>query len=155
VSVLHLSRAFAAPRERVVAAWTDPALLRQWWAAVHGWSTSRAEVDLRPSGRYRLSMRDPAAGEEYTVTGKYLEVSLPERLVYTWTWEGEAEIMKGSEGTTVTVEFVAHGDTTTVNITHEGFADERITRLHQEGWSGCLDNLERALGKRTDSAEQQ
>jgi uncharacterized protein YndB with AHSA1/START domain len=142
---MRLTRTFAAPRERIVAAWTDPELLRQWWAAMHGWTTSVAEVDLRPSGRYRLSMRDPVAGEEYTVSGEYLEVSLPERLVYTWTWEGEAEIMRGSEGTTVTVEFIADGDTTTVNVTQEGFADDRISGMHVEGWTGCLDNLERTL----------
>jgi uncharacterized protein YndB with AHSA1/START domain len=113
---------------------------------VQGWETSLAEVDLRPSGRYRLTMRDPAAGEEYTVAGEYVEVLPPERLVYTWTWEGGAEIMSGSEATVVEVEFVADGGATEVVLTHRGFADERIRELHGEGWSGCLANLEEVLG---------
>ena len=143
MSGLRLTRVFAAPRERVFAAWTDPHLLRSWWAAQHGWSTSLAEVDLRKNGHYRLSMRDPLANDEYTVTGEYLEVSPPERLVYTWTWEGDAEIMRGSEGTLVEVDFRAVGKATEVVIRHRGFAHDRVRDLHGAGWSGCLANLGR------------
>lgn len=140
---LRLTRRYDAPRERVFAAWTDPALLRRWWAAVQGWETSRAEVDARPGGRYRLSMWDGRA--EYTVSGEYLELVPPERLAYTWTWEGGDEIMRGSEGTLVTVEFVEAGSGTEVVLTHTGFAGDGIRDLHGEGWSGCLDNLKGAL----------
>jgi uncharacterized protein YndB with AHSA1/START domain len=147
VAELRLTRRFAAPRERVFDAWTSPELLRRWWAALQGWETSVAEVDLRPRGRYRLSMRDPEAAAEYTVVGEYVEVRRPERLAYTWTWEGEPQEMRGSERTLVVVEFEEDGDATEVVLTHSGFADERIRDLHGEGWSGCLDNLEtRVLG---------
>lgn len=139
---MRLTRRFAAPRERVFEAWTDPALLRRWWAALQGWETSTAEVDLRPQGRYLLSMRDPESGAEYTVVGEYVDVRRPERLAYTWTWEGEAEIMQGSEGTLVVVEFLERGGETEVVLTHQGFADARIRDLHGEGWEGCLANLE-------------
>lgn len=142
---LRLTRRFAAPRERVFEAWTNPELLRRWWAALQGWETSVAEVDLRPQGHYRLSMRDPEGGAEYTVVGEYVEVQRPERLVYTWTWQGEPDEMRGSERTVVVVEFVENGDATEVLLTHRGFADDRIRDLHGEGWSGCLENLERRL----------
>jgi uncharacterized protein YndB with AHSA1/START domain len=139
VSVLRLTRRFAAPRERVFEAWTDPDLLRRWWAALQGWETSLAEVDLRPQGRYRLSMSD---GErDYTVVGEYVEVRPPARLAYTWTWEGEPEEMRGSEGTLVEVDFVEDGGGTEVVVTHRDFAGDRIRDLHGEGWGGCLDNL--------------
>jgi uncharacterized protein YndB with AHSA1/START domain len=143
VTVLRLTRRFAAPRERVFEAWTDPALLRRWWAALQGWETSLAEVDVRPQGRYRLSMSD---GErDYTVVGEYVEVRPPARLAYTWTWEGEPEEMRGSEGTLVEVDFVEDGGRTEVVLTHSGFAGERIRDLHGEGWGGCLDNLSRRV----------
>lgn len=147
VGVLRMSRRFAASRERVFQAWTDPALLRRWWAALQGWEGGEAEVDLRPGGRYRLSMRDPQAGAEYTVVGEYVDVRPPERLAYTWTWAGEPAEMRGSEGTLVVVEFHDDGDGTEVVLTHSGFADGRIRDLHGEGWAGCLDNLDaRMLG---------
>lgn len=147
MSVLRLTRRFAAPRERVFDAWTDPVLLRRWWAALQGWDTSVAEVDLRPRGHYRLSMRDGDVGAEYTVVGEYVEVRRPERLAYTWTWEGDPELMRGSEGTLVVVEFLEDGSETDVVLTHSGFADDHIRDLHGEGWAGCLENLEgRVLG---------
>ena len=48
--------------------------------------TRRVQTDLRPGGRYRLSMRDPS-GVVRSVGGEYVEVDPPRRLVYTWTWE--------------------------------------------------------------------
>lgn len=143
--VLRLTRRFAAPRERVFDAWTDPRLLRRWWAALQGWETSRAEVDLRPRGRYVLSMRDDASGAIHTVAGEYVEVRRPERLSYTWTWEGEPQEMRGSERTLVLVEFAEDGGGTRVDLTHRGFADGHIRDLHGEGWAGCLDKLERRV----------
>lgn len=143
--MLRLTRRFAAPRERVFDAWTDPLLLSRWWAALQGWETSRAEVDLRPQGRYLLSMHDGASGAVHTVVGEYVEVRRPERLSYTWTWDGEPEEMRGSEHTLVLVEFAEEGDGTRVDLTHGGFADERIRDLHGEGWTGCLDKLERRV----------
>lgn len=142
MSELRLTRRFAASPERVFDAWTNPELLRRWWAALQGWETALAEVDLRLGGRYRLSMRDPDADAEYTVSGEYLEVRRPERLAYTWTWEGDPEIMRGSEGTVVAVELREDGGGTELELTHRGFDDERIRDLHLEGWNGCLDNLE-------------
>jgi uncharacterized protein YndB with AHSA1/START domain len=144
-AVLRLSRRFAAPPERVFDAWTDPAVLRDWWAANPDWEGAEAEVDLRPGGRYRLSMRDTASGAVHTVTGEYTEIARPARLTYTWTWEGDPPEMRGSEGTFVTVDFLPDGDGTLVVLTHSGFADETIRDLHDTGWAACLDNLERRV----------
>lgn len=140
---LRLSRRFAATREHVFAAWTSAEVLRRWWALA-GWELTAAEVDLREHGRYRLAMRHPEHGEQ-GVVGEYVEVRRPERLVYTWTWEGEPELMRGSERTLVTVEFAQDGDETEVVVTHSGFADERIRDLHLEGWTEQLTNLAQEL----------
>jgi uncharacterized protein YndB with AHSA1/START domain len=137
---LRLTHRFEAPRERVFDAWTDPELLRRWWAAAPDWDTPSAEVDLRPGGRYRLSMRNPETGDVHTVGGEYTEVSRPERLVYTWAWEGEDA---NREETVVTVEFADRGgDATEVVLTHAGFASDESRTNHEHGWRGCLANLE-------------
>ena len=137
---LRLERTFPAPRDEVFRAWTEPVVLRRWWAAAPGWEGALAEVDVRVGGRYRLSMRDPETGAEHTVGGEYVEVDPPARLVYTWTWEG-ADADSASAGSLVTVEFSEDGGRTTVVLTHEGIADERSRDQHAHGWAGCLDNL--------------
>jgi uncharacterized protein YndB with AHSA1/START domain len=142
---LEMSHRFAAPRERVFEAWTNPQVLRRWWAAAPGWDTPRAEVDAQEGGRYRLSMRTDT-GEVHTVRGEYTEVRPPERLAYTWSWEeGPEPAMAGSENTLVVVEFLEDGDGTLVRLTHSGFADERIREMHVHGWGAVLANLERSV----------
>ena len=86
---LVLTRIFDAPPEKVFRAWTEPDLLKQWFAPLP-WTTPRAEIDLRPGGANLIVMRNPE-GEEFPNSGVYLEVVKNERLVftdaYTRAWE--------------------------------------------------------------------
>lgn len=140
---LRLTRTVAAPREAVFRAWTDPEALRRWWVPFEGMSVPAAEVDLRPGGRYRLTMRN-AKGEEFHLTGVYREVRPPERLVYTWRWEGTERDDEGE--TLVTVEFVAAGRSTELHLTHAQFPDADTRDRHDAGWCGVLDRLVRTMG---------
>jgi uncharacterized protein YndB with AHSA1/START domain len=145
VIALRAERTFDAPREAVFAAWTNPEVLRRWWASEPGWQSPSAEVDLRVGGRYRLSMGDPHSGAVHTVAGEYTEVRPPEHLAYTWAWEGDPPEMEGSAGTLVTVEFAENDGRTTVTVVHTGFATEQARDLHTGGWGGCLDSLGRRV----------
>src|SRR3989442_10951037 len=86
---LIISRIIDAPRERVFKAWTDPELLKQWFAPLP-YTTPVAELDVRPGGANLIVMRDPA-GNEFPNRGVYLEVVKNERIVftnaYTEAWE--------------------------------------------------------------------
>ena len=143
-TALKLTHRFAAPRDEVFDAWTNPDVLRKWWSAADTWSTPVAEVDARPGGRYRLSMKTNQ-GEIHTVGGEYQEVDRPERLVYTWQWEEGPEPVQGGNDTVVTVEFVEDGDGTLVKLRHSGFANDEIKGMHAQGWQGVLANLEKRL----------
>lgn len=144
-TALRLEHRYAAPRQSVFDAWTNPQVLKRWWAAAPTWETPLAEVDAREGGSYRLSMRTDE-GDVHTVRGEYTEISPPERLVYTWAWEeGPEPAMAGSESTLVVVEFVEDGDGTLVKLTHSGFASEQIRDLHVQGWEAVLANLERSV----------
>jgi uncharacterized protein YndB with AHSA1/START domain len=144
---LRIERAFAATPERVFDAWTNPVVLRRWWAAQPDWVSPEAVTDLRVGGRYRLAMQDTATGEVRVVVGEYLEVERPRRLVYSWTWEGGPAAMAGSERTVVSVRFEPQGAGTRVVLEHRGFAGPQVCELHGHGWRGCLDALEaRVLG---------
>jgi uncharacterized protein YndB with AHSA1/START domain len=139
---LELSHRFAAPREQVFDAWTNPEVLKRWWAAGATWDTPLAEVDARQGGTYRLSMRTDEC-EIHTVYGEYREVRPPERLAYTWSWEeGPGPAMKGAENTLVVIDFVEDGDGTVVKLTHTGFETEELRDMHTHGWQAVLANLE-------------
>jgi uncharacterized protein YndB with AHSA1/START domain len=138
-ATLRLERTFDAPAEAVFDAWTNPEVLRRWWAADGAWRTPVAEVDLRVGGGYRLSMEDPDEGTLHTVRGEYREVSRPDRLVYSWCWE-EADGRSGHVST-VTVAFLGEGERTTVVLEHSGLASPQSVQQHRAGWEGCLESL--------------
>jgi uncharacterized protein YndB with AHSA1/START domain len=79
-------RIFAAPRERVFAAYTDPELIPRWWGP-RRMTTTVDRMDVRPGGSWRFVMRDPD-GEESGFRGVYRKVTPPERIVQTFEWEG-------------------------------------------------------------------
>ncbi len=135
-TTLRIIRTFAAPRDRVFQAWTDPEKLKLWWGPP-GFTTPVAEVDLRVGGRYRFGMKKSPDGELFYLSGAYREVRPPEKLVYTWRWENEAPASE----TLVTVEFRSLGGSTEVVLTHEMFANRHERDQHEMGWTGCLERL--------------
>jgi uncharacterized protein YndB with AHSA1/START domain len=141
---LRLERTFNAPAQAVFDAWTSAEVLRRWWPAGSDWETPVAEVDVREGGNLRLVMRSPD-GEEFGGSGEYLEIDPPERLAFTWTWDGH----EGHDGTPlVEVEFRAREDgTTTVVLTNRGLRDEESKRSHKQGWDASFDNLDRVLAE--------
>jgi uncharacterized protein YndB with AHSA1/START domain len=147
---LEIRRMFAAPREKVFAAWTQREQLEKWMcrdATAH--TVIHHLQDIRTGGRYVIEVRDSAKGEVYWGQGEYLEVTPPEKVRFTWNWtkkrpEGE-NLHPGSEQTEVTVEFLACGRSTELVLTHRGFGDEKMRKEHDGGWKGCLDLLEEVL----------
>jgi len=76
---LVISRFINAPRDRLFATWTQR--LPEWWGP-YGMKTPVCEMDLRPGGVFRTVMRAPD-GTEYSTRGLFLEVTAPERIVFT------------------------------------------------------------------------
>lgn len=138
-ATLRIERTFAAPPERVFAAWTEPAVLHRWFAAGPDWTSTEVDVDLRVGGRYRLTMCGPDAVAR-TVVGEYLQVDPPHRLAYTWMWEQSDGPAVGVR-TVVTVEFRAVGAGTSVVLTQSGFPSADLRDQHGVGWRACMDNL--------------
>src|SRR5690349_24150578 len=112
-TVVRVERRIPAPRERVFDAWTDPAVLRDWWSAMPTMRPGKIEVDLREGGRYRMEMV-AEDGETHAAVGEFREVKRPERVAYTWTWESNSDVMAGSADMLVEVDFVEDDDGTIV-----------------------------------------
>ncbi len=136
---LSIRRTIKAPRQKVFDAWTQPQHIRNWWRCDPSWSTVVAEIDLRVGGRYRFGMRDPAKDHDHVVSGEFIEVDAPNRLVYTWAWEEPTEHPGQSR---VTVEFIENGNTTDLLVTHDGFPELSYTEAHNQGWQACLNVFE-------------
>lgn len=81
-----MTRVFDAPRELVFKAHTDPALIPRWWGQ-RNTTTIVDKMDVRPGGLWRYIQRD-ADGNEYAFNGEFREIVPPERLVYTFEFEG-------------------------------------------------------------------
>lgn len=126
----------AAPIERVFRALSSPDDIPLWWRVEGEYETTRAEVDLRPGGRYRLSGTSERLGT-FEVGGTYLAVDPPTRLVFTWRpdWEEGARDSKVE----VTLEETPAG--TLVRVTHTGFATAGARDGHAGGWPNVLRRL--------------
>ena len=81
-----ITRIFDAPRTLVFTAFTDPDLIPRWWGPAST-STIVDKMDVKPGGIWRFINRD-AEGDENGFHGVYHDVLAPERLVYTFEWEG-------------------------------------------------------------------
>src|SRR5690606_5079811 len=77
-----LTRAFAAPRRLVFAAWTQPEHVVRWWGGCRAMTMPVCEIDLRVGGQFRYLLRMPD-GSEFPFKGEYREVVAPEKLVHT------------------------------------------------------------------------
>jgi len=151
---LLLDRTVDLPPAAIWRAWTEPALLVQWFTPAP-WVTTSCRIDLRPGGAFEATMRSPE-GQDHPNAGCYLEVEPGRRL--TWT----SALLAGYRPAPAP----AHPDfwfTATVDLEPSGagtryralvrHADEAARRAHEgmgfeAGWSAALAQLE-ALMRRT------
>lgn len=84
---LIMERVFAAPRELVWKALTEPEHVSRWWAPGE-YTIPVCRIDLRPGGLWHYSMRSPA-GEEHWIRSEFREVVKPERIVFTSVFSDE------------------------------------------------------------------
>lgn len=82
-----ITRAFNAPRRRVFAAYTDPALIPQWWGPRRS-TTVVDRMEVKKGGVWRYVQRS-AEGEEFAFNGVFHEIASPERLINTFEFEGQ------------------------------------------------------------------
>ena len=145
---LVLTRLINAPRAKVYRAWTDPELLKQWFAP-KPFTTPVVEIDVRPGGSAYFVMRGPD-GKDLPNRGVYLEVVPNEKLVstdaYVKAWEpSEKPFM------TLILTFEDEGGKTryTARVRHWTVADREAHEKmgFHEGWGLCTDQLEALVAK--------
>jgi uncharacterized protein YndB with AHSA1/START domain len=81
---IRIKREFDAPRERVWAEWTEPERFADWYGGPQcEIPLDSVSMDVRPGGRWRLTMFAPPDRRRIDWKGEYLEVVAPERLMFT------------------------------------------------------------------------
>jgi uncharacterized protein YndB with AHSA1/START domain len=134
---IQMTRVFDAPRDLVFEAHSSAEHMKNWWGP-RKYETIAAEVDFRPGGKWRIVHRGPD-GEEYGFHGEFREIVPPERI--TWTFEFE-----GAPGQ-VAVETVSlkehEGKTTMTVISDAGTKEARDAVLESGMTEGAAETFER------------
>jgi uncharacterized protein YndB with AHSA1/START domain len=138
--VLNLECLVAVSPDVVFQLLTEPGELVKWWGPL-GFFLPQVDVDLAVGGRYRFLMAPPE-GEPFHLSGEFLQVDRPSRLVYTFRWD---EPGPDDRETVVDLSLQASGGGTRLMLTQKPFlTDERLS-LHRDGWTESFEKL-RAVG---------
>jgi uncharacterized protein YndB with AHSA1/START domain len=117
-----------ASPETVFDFFTDPAKAVRWMG-------SRATLDPRPGGLYRVEM-----DEQWIAIGEYVEVDPPHRVVFTWGWKDDLEGMPPGSST-VEINLTPDGGATVVQLVHRDIPTPEAAENHRGGWNKFLPRL--------------
>jgi uncharacterized protein YndB with AHSA1/START domain len=124
---LTLTRVLPAAPERVWHALTDPAELAAWF-----WPERLSPAVSVTTAGFRIE----AGAAGFAVSGSYVDMDPPHRLVFTWRWDAAP-----AEETLVTVRLEPADGGTLLTLVHERFTDTTDRDNHLTGWEDCLDRL--------------
>jgi uncharacterized protein YndB with AHSA1/START domain len=114
---IEFTRQFSAPPHMVFRVFTEPALIRRWWAGQQGTVTS-AEVDLHVGGAWRFAMT-AHAGFEVAFRGVYKEIVPGRRIVCTEIYETGPGASNEEPGALCTYTFTPSATGTTLSLVTE------------------------------------
>ena len=138
---VDIVRVFDAPRVLVWQAWTDPKMMAQWFGP-RGFTSSVPELDARVGGALRIVMHGPD-GNDYPMKGMFIEVTAPERLVFS-TVALDHDGNHLLEGET-TVTFAERDGKTTMTLKSHAvgrvpIAPQMLAGMNA-GWNQSIDKL--------------
>jgi uncharacterized protein YndB with AHSA1/START domain len=103
------------------------------------WMGINAEFDPQPGGVYYCQVIPG-----HTARGEFVVLDKPNRLVFTWGWEGQEGVSPGSS--TIEVELASDGDGTNLRFVHRDLPNAEAVASHAHGWDHYLPRLETAAG---------
>ena len=144
-NAVRLERTIPATPHQVYRAWLEPELLRRWMAP-GGLEATRAEVDERPGGHYRIWHAD-AGAEVGGFDCEVLELVPDERLVFRWGFIGPDRGAGPSYDSLLTLTLrAATGGGTVLTLVHERLdalaaAMPQVAANVGRGWDSALGKL--------------
>ncbi|MGH8093536.1 MAG: SRPBCC family protein [Chthoniobacterales bacterium] len=140
---LEIKRFIKAPRDRVYAAWTDPAEMKEWFGP-ENCQTRSLTAEARVGGKFHWDVINPE-GEEMTVRGEYRELQPGRRIVFTWQWQDDEDWEDQTSVVTVELEDAEGG--TELRLRHAQLPNESSCQGHTRGWSSALNRLEKMFSR--------
>ena len=145
---VQMTRVFEAPRDLVFEAHSSCEHMSKWWGP-RKYEVASCDIDFRPGGTWRIVHRGPE-GEEHGFHGEYREIVRPERITWTFEYEGapghvsvETASFEEHDGkTTLTVHGVVDTPEEQAALLESGMVDGA-----RETWDRLAEYLE-ALGER-------
>jgi uncharacterized protein YndB with AHSA1/START domain len=150
--VVRLERTLPAPPATVYRAWLDPDLLRRWLAP-GGLEVTRAEVDERVGGRFRIWHVD-AGADVGGFECELLELVPDERIVYRWGFVGKERTDGPAYDSLLTVTLREAPEGTLLTLVHERLDDlaaalPQVADNVEPGWASALDKLSTLISEVT------
>jgi uncharacterized protein YndB with AHSA1/START domain/DNA-binding transcriptional ArsR family regulator len=133
-TILTIIRLFDAPPARVFQAFLNRDEFQSWI----GPEGIRCEVPLlepRVGGRYRITMRR-SDGRIIPVAGIFRTIEAPDRLGFTWQWDGNS-----SRESLITLTLRAIGNRTELTLRQEGLQTIANRDGNDKGWNSALNKL--------------
>ena len=141
--VLNLECTLPAPPEEIFRMLTEPSRLVTWWGP-HGFTIPAVDLNLVAGGRYRFRMAPPE-GEPFHLSGEFLEIDPPWRLVFTFRWE---EPTPDDRETVADLSLQSEGKGTRLALSQGPFLTEERVALHRGGWTESFEKLQAMLESR-------
>jgi uncharacterized protein YndB with AHSA1/START domain len=139
---IRIRRVFHAPRERVWSEWTTPEAFADWYGGPQcEVPLDSVAMDVRPGGKWRLTMFAPPDRRRIDWKGEYLEVVAPERLVFTVSDQPHDD---GFELVTVVLTELAEERTEMLFEQRGSMSPEQYERA-TDGWGGFFDRMDERL----------
>ena len=139
---IRITRVFDAPRERIWSEWTEPESFADWYGGPEcEVPLSSVSMDVRPGGRWQLTMFAPPHGRRIDWRGQYREVAAPERLVFTVTDQPRDDAL---ELVIVVLTDLGDGRTEMIFEQRGSMSPEQYERT-TEGWGAFFDRLRERL----------
>lgn len=140
---LVLVREFDVPASNLYRCWTEPELMKQWFAP-RPLTTPVVETDVRPGGASKIVMRGPD-GTEYPASGVYLEVVPGRKIVFTDAYGADwTPSAKPFFTAVLTFEDIGNGRSRyTARARHwtQEDTEAHVKMGFHEGWGQCADQL--------------
>ncbi len=139
---IRITRVFDAPRERVWREWTEPERFADWYGGpTCEVPLDSVSMDVRPGGKWRLTMFAPPDRRRIDWKGEYREVVEPERLVLTISDQPGDDAF---ELVTVVLTDLGAGRTEMLMEQRGSMSPEQYERA-TEGWGGFFDRMAERL----------